>query len=132
MTAMEKVRIDKWLWAARFFKTRALAKAAIEGGKVHMGGQRVKASKELKVGSELTIRQGWDEKQIQVDALSDKRRGAPEAAALYTETEQSIIERERRAAERKAAGSSHFPPDQRPNKKQRRQIHRFQREQELD
>ena len=132
MTVMEKVRIDKWLWAARFFKTRALAKAAIEGGKVHLGGQRVKASKELKVGSELTIRQGWDEKQIQVDALSDKRRGAPEAAALYTETEQSVIERERRTAERKAAGSSHFPPDQRPNKKQRRQIHRFQREQELD
>ncbi len=129
---MEKVRIDKWLWAARFFKTRALAKAAIEGGKVHMAGQRVKASKELKAGTELTIRQGWDEKQIQVDGLSDKRRGATEAAALYTETEQSIIERERRAAERKAASSSHYPPDQRPNKKQRRQIHRFQREQELD
>jgi len=129
---MEKVRIDKWLWAARFFKTRALAKAAIEGGKVHMAGQRVKASKELKVGIELTIRQGWDEKQIQIDALSDKRRGAPEAAALYSETEQSIIERERRAAERKAASSSHYPPDQRPNKKQRRQIHRFQREQEFD
>lgn len=129
---MEKVRIDKWLWAARFFKTRALAKAAIEGGKVQMGGHRVKASKELKAGTELTIRQGWDEKQVRVEALSDKRRGAPEAAALYTETEQSINERERRAAERKATGSSHYPPDQRPNKKQRRQIHRFQREQELD
>lgn len=129
---MEKVRIDKWLWAARFFKTRNLAKTAIEGGKVHMGGQRVKASKELTVGTELSIRQGWDEKQIRVDALSDKRRGAPEAAALYTESGQSIIERERRAAERKAEGSSHYPPDQRPNKKQRRQIHRFQREQELD
>ena len=129
---MEKVRIDKWLWAARFFKTRALAKAAIEGGKVHMAGQRVKASKELNVGIELTIRQGWDEKQIRVDGLSDKRRGAPEAAALYTETEKSIIERERRAAERKAASSNHYPPDLRPNKKQRRQIHRFQREQELD
>ena len=129
---MEKVRIDKWLWAARFFKTRSLAKAAIEGGKVHIGGQRVKASKELTVGTELSIRQGWDEKQIRVNTLSDKRKGAPEAAALYTETEQSIIERERRAAERKAAGSSLYPPDQRPNKKQRRQIHRFQREQELD
>ncbi|MBQ0721565.1 MAG: RNA-binding protein [Gammaproteobacteria bacterium] len=129
---MEKVRIDKWLWAARFFKTRALSKAAIEGGKVHVGGQRVKASKELTAGTELTIRQGWDEKQIRVDALSDKRRGAPEAAALYTETEQSILAREQLAAERKAASSSHYPPDQRPNKKQRRQIHRFQREQELD
>lgn len=129
---MEKVRIDKWLWAARFFKTRALAKVAIEGGKVHIAGQRVKASKELKTGTELTIRQGWDEKQIQVDALSDKRRGAPEASALYTETEESIIARERRAVERKAASNSHYPPDQRPNKKQRRQIHRFQREQELD
>jgi len=129
---MEKVRIDKWLWAARFFKTRSLAKAAIEGGKVHMGGQRVKASKELTLGTELTIRQGWDEKLIRVDTLSDKRKGAPEAAALYTETEQSIIERERRATERKAASSSHYPPDRRPNKKQRRQIHRFQREQEFD
>mgnify|MGYP003385451893 FL=1 len=129
---MEKVRIDKWLWAARFFKTRALAKAAIEGGKVHMAGQRVKASKELKTGTQLTIRQGWDEKEIRVDALSDKRRGATEAAALYTETEQSLLERERRAAERKAASSSHYPPDQRPNKKQRRQIHRFQRDQNLD
>ena len=111
---MEKVRIDKWLWAARFFKTRALAKVAIEGGKVHIAGQRVKASKELKTGTELTIRQGWDEKQ------------------MYTETEESIIARERRAVERKAASNSHYPPDQRPNKKQRRQIHRFQREQELD
>ncbi len=129
---MEKVRIDKWLWAARFFKTRALAKTAIEGGKVRIAGQRVKASKELKTGIELTIRQGWDTKQVRVDALSDKRRGASEAAALYTETEQSLLERERRAAERKAASSSHPPPDQRPNKKQRRQIHRFQREQKLD
>ena len=73
---MEKVRIDKWLWAARFFRTRALAKKAIEGGKVRIGGQRTKPSKEVKVGEVLIIRQGWDEKEVVVDNLSDQRRGA--------------------------------------------------------
>ena len=98
----EKLRLDKWLWAARFFKTRSLAKAAIEGGKVHLGGQRVKVSREIQVGDELQIRQGWDEKVIVVEALSDKRRGAPEAQGLYKETEESVKKREEAAAARKA------------------------------
>ncbi len=88
-----KVRLDKWLWAARFFKTRSLAKQAIEGGKIHCDGQRVKPSKEISVGITLTIRQDLDEKIISVIALSDQRRGAPEAALLYVETEASILER---------------------------------------
>ncbi len=123
----DKVRIDKWLWAARFFKTRNMAKEAIDGGKVHCDGQRVKPSKEAVVGLELTIRQNWDEKTVVIKALSDQRRGAPEAALLYEETESSIALREKRAAERKAGLGSFIVSDHRPNKKERRHIHRFQR-----
>jgi len=121
----KKLRLDKWLWAARFFKTRSLAKAAIDGGKVHMTGQRVKASKEISVGDTLQIRQGWDEKMVQVKALSGQRRGAPQAQLLYEETPQSRAKREAQAAARKAAGGMIDRPAQRPSKKQRRQIHRF-------
>ena len=121
----DKLRLDKWLWAARFFKTRSLAKAAIEGGKVHLGGQRVKVSKEICVGDTLQIRQGWDEKIIVVRALSDQRRGAPEAQALYEETAESVTRRESETAARKAAGGMIDRPASRPTKKQRRQIHRF-------
>ena len=121
----EKLRLDKWLWAARFFKTRSLAKAAIDGGKVHLGGQRVKVSKEVSVGDTLQIRQGWDEKVVVVRALSDQRRGAPEAQTLYEETADSLKRREADAAARKAAGGMIDRPATRPNKKQRRQIHRF-------
>ena len=123
---MDKIRIDKWLWAARFFKTRSLAKQAIEGGKVHCDSHRVKASKDIVVGAELTIRQSMDEKTVVVIALSDKRRGAPEAEKLYSETDRSQAKRESYAAERKAAGAG-LNRDARPNKKQRRQIHRFVR-----
>src|SRR5690606_23228334 len=96
-----RVRIDKWLWAARFFKTRNLAKQAIEGGKIQVDGQRVKASKELTTGMHLTIRQGFDEKQVVVRALSGQRRGAPEAALLYEETADSRERREAQALQRK-------------------------------
>lgn len=122
-----KVRIDKWLWAARFFKTRNLAKQAIEGGKIHCGGQRVKASKEITTGLYLTIRQDLDEKTVLVTGLSEQRRGAPEAALLYQETEESRTQREERAAQRKAGMGSYIISDHRPNKKERRQIHRFER-----
>lgn len=123
--AMAKVRIDKWLWAARFFKTRNLAKQAIDGGKVHLDGQRVKASKDITVGMTLVVRQGWDEKEVVVCALSEQRRGATEAQQLYFETEQSVAKRELNATQRKLAGAFAAAPEQRPNKKQRRQIHRF-------
>jgi ribosome-associated heat shock protein Hsp15 len=122
---LEKLRIDKWLWAARFFKTRSLAKAAIEGGKVQLAGHRVKVSREIAVGDQLRIRQGWDEREIIVKALSDQRRGAPEAQALYAETEASIERREAEAAARKAAGGMIERPMRRPSKRERRQIHRF-------
>ena len=124
------VRLDKWLWAARFHKTRSLAKQAIEGGKVHYNGQRVKTSKQVEVGAELRIRCGWDEKTIKVLALSEQRKGAPEAALLYEETAESLEYRQTKAAERKAANITSADFVARPNKKQRRQIHRFKRQSE--
>jgi len=121
---MDKVRIDKWLWAARFFKTRSLAKAAIEGGKVHIDGNKSKASRQLELGTILSIRQGFDVKVVEVTGLSEQRRGAPEALLLYNETAESVTLREQNAAQRKAVNSSPAS-DGKPNKKQRRQIHRF-------
>lgn len=120
----DKIRLDKWLWAARFFKTRALAKEAIEGGKVHCQGERCKPGKEPKVGDELTIRQGFDERRVRVEALSAVRRGATEAQALYSETSDSVLKREQAAALRKA-GALGVTTDGRPSKKQRRQIEHF-------
>ncbi len=123
--AKEGVRIDKWLWAARFFKTRNLAKNAIEGGKVKVDGQRPKPSRDLAVGDMLEIRQGREDKTVEVLALSDQRRGAPEAATLYRETPESRERRERDAELRKLGRDNRLDPGGRPSKKQRRQIHRF-------
>ncbi|HAB90961.1 MAG: RNA-binding protein [Thiopseudomonas sp.] len=120
----EKVRLDKWLWAARFYKTRALAKEAIEGGKVHCRGERCKPSKEPKVGDELVLRAGYDERTVVIEQLSAVRRGAPQAQLLYRETDESISAREK-AAELRKAGALGIQTDGRPTKKQRRQIHRF-------
>lgn len=119
-----KVRLDKWLWAARFFKTRALAKAAIEGGKVHCKGERCKPGKEPKIGEELVIRAGFDERTVVIRALSAVRRGAPEAQLLYEETAESLARREKAAAMRKA-GALGVETDGRPSKKQRRDLQRF-------
>ena len=121
----QPVRFDKWLWAARFFKTRALAKQAIEGGKVHYNGARTKVSKTVEIGATLTIRQGWDEKTVVIKALSDQRRGADIASQLYEETQESISKRTLNADQRKLQRASMAAPEHRPNKKQRRQIVRF-------
>ena len=120
----DKVRLDKWLWAARFYKTRALAKAAIDSGKVHCRGERCKPGKEPRVGDELQIRVGLEERTVEVKALSVVRRGAPEAQTLYAETEQSIAKRENAAALRKA-GAMGISTDGKPTKKQRRQLHQL-------
>ena len=119
-----KVRIDKWLWAARFFKTRAKSREAINGGKVHVNGQRVKPSKELEPEDQLEIRQGWDEKTIIVKAVSAQRKAAPEAQLLYEETAESIAKRETEVEQRKAAGQ-HVASKGRPSKRDRRLIHQF-------
>jgi len=120
-----KIRIDKWLWAARFYKTRSLCKQSIESGKVRYNGQRTKTSKYVEIGAELTIRCGWDDRTVIVTGLSDQRRGAPEASALYRETEQSRQLRAQEAASRRAAGNTGGFPAGKPTKKQRRQIHSF-------
>lgn len=120
----DKVRLDKWLWAARFYKTRALAKAAIESGKVHHRGERCKPGKEPRVGDEYAIRTGFDERTVVVQALSSVRRGAPEAQALYAETQASIAKRETAAAQRKA-GALGVSTDGKPTKKQRRDLFKF-------
>ena len=125
-----KIRLDKWLWAARFFKTRALAKGAIEGGKVHYEGQRCKVSKTVDVGAKLTIRQGFDEKIVIIKALSEQRRGAPEARLLYEETPESIKARMDKAEYRKVVKASQAAPDHKPNKKERRDMRRFEHNQD--
>ncbi len=122
---MNSVRLDKWLWAARFFKTRGLAKKAIEGGKVHYNGARAKTSKTVEVGALIRVPQGWELLEVEVVALSDQRRGAPEARALYRETEESAVRREREAEARRLTNQAMQHPLKRPDKKQRRDIRRF-------
>ena len=121
----EAVRLDKWLWAARFYKTRTIAKEMIDGGKVHYNGQRSKPNKIVEVGATLKVRQGSDEKEIVVLALSTQRRGAPEAQRLYRKTEQSLANREKLAIARKMNALSMPHPDRRPDKKERRDLLKF-------
>jgi ribosome-associated heat shock protein Hsp15 len=118
------VRLDKWLWAARFFKTRTLAKSAIENGKVLIDGQKCKPSRTIGGNETLSIRRGDEVIEVVVVMLSEQRRGAPEAQKLYQETSESIARREQLAADRKVLRDS-MPISVRPNKKQRRQIHKF-------
>ncbi|MGI9300390.1 MAG: RNA-binding S4 domain-containing protein [Luminiphilus sp.] len=125
---MDRLRVDKWLWAARFFKTRSIAKTAIEGGKVHLSGQRVKVSREICVGEVLVIKQGWDEREIIVKALSDKRGSAPAAQILYAETDASIARREREAQVRKAAGGAVARPTNKPGKHERKALERLRKQ----
>ena len=131
MAENNEVRLDKWLWAARFYKTRSIAKAMIEGGKVHYNGQRAKVSKTVEVGARIKLRQGSDEKEIEVIALSDQRRGAPEAQLLYQETTQSVKKREEMAWARKNNALSMPHPDRRPNKKERRDLLKFKHQDEF-
>lgn len=122
-----RMRLDKWLWAARFFKTRQLAIDAINGGKVHLNGQRAKPGKEIGVGAKLRISKDqyiWD---VTVQALSSQRRPATEAVLLYEETPESITRRQAEVDRRRDERSLSLQPETRPNKKERRQIHRFKR-----
>lgn len=122
----ESMRVDKWLWAARFFKTRSIAKAAIEGGKVHQNGDRVKVSREVRIGMQLTIQQGFERKTVIIKALSNVRGGAPMAQQLYEETPESITQRELLSTQRKMHNLAR--PDHRPSKKDRRDITRFRQQ----
>ena len=125
MADSEDVRLDKWLWAARFYKTRSIAKVMIEGGKVHYNGQRAKTGKLVEIGAKIKLRQGYEEKEIEVLKLSDQRRGAPEAQLLYRETTESVKKREEMAWARKNNALSMPHPERRPNKKERRDLLKF-------
>ena len=125
---MDRLRVDKWLWAARFFKTRSIAKTAIEGGKVHLDGQRVKVSREICVGEILVVWVGWVELEVVVLGLSAQRGPAPIARELYEETSASIEKREREARARKAAGGAVARPTQKPGKHQRKALERLRKQ----
>lgn len=123
----ERVRLDKWLWAARFFKTRALATAAVTGGRVHVSGQRVKPSRAIHPGETLRIQRDVNEYVVIVRALSERRGPPKEAALLYEETAESRQQREEQAEQRhlQASAFPHF--EGRPTKQDRRRIVRFTR-----
>lgn len=118
-------RLDKWLWAARFYKTRAIAKQMIDGGKVFYNNQRTKSGKSVSIGDIITVRQGYDEKDVIVVELADKRRDATFAQTLYQETEESILRREKNTLARKQGFLLNPASDTKPDKKQRRQIRQF-------
>lgn len=122
------VRLDKWLWAARFYKTRSIARSMVDGGKVHYNDQRSKPSKIVELGAKLRVRQGNEEKTIIIEKISDHRRGAPEAQTLYSETPESITKREEDAKKHKLNALYSPSPDKRPDKKQRRSIIRFKQQ----
>jgi ribosome-associated heat shock protein Hsp15 len=129
------VRLDRWLWAARFFKTRAQAKAAIEGGKIdfHLGpgpGSSIKpkVSKELNPGDMLTIRRGWTPETVVVEGLSEKRGNATAASALFTELPESIERRESEVARRRMERAGLTVPSSRPTKRDRRELRRLKDE----
>ena len=116
------VRLDVWLWAARFFKTRALAKAAIENGKIDIGVQRAKPARQVRVGDTLVVVRGEETFQLQVVSLSSKRGAAPVAALLYSEDEAARALRELQRAQRAAERSGYQAPEHKPDKRARRLI----------
>ncbi len=122
------VRLDKWLWAARFFKTRQLAVEAVNGGKVHLNGQRSKPGKELRIGARLEIQKNGLRWEVLVRGLSERRGPAAQAQLLYEETPDSLARRAAELAERRLQREDIFQPGGRPNKRERRLIHRFKQE----
>ncbi len=133
---MSGVRLDRWLWAARFFKTRAQAKAAIEGGKVafhtlpaeESATSKPKVSKEVSVGDYLTIRRGWTEETVMIEALSEQRGNATAARALYTETARSVERREAEVARRRMERAGLVLPTSRPSGRDRRELRKIKEE----
>lgn len=120
-----RTRIDKWLWAARFFKTRSLAQDAVENGRVRIGGDRVKSSRDVKVGDTLDIQVGEYTWTVSVLALSDRRGPAPVARLLYSEDPESQAAREKRMETRQWVADPGSAIKGRPTKRDRRLIHRF-------
>ena len=124
----DSARVDKWLWAARFFKTRALAREAVKGGKVRIDGHRVKPGRNLKQGDRLTIRRGEEEYLVTVQDLSDRRVSATLVQEKFTEDPAGKARRETAAGQRRLDFKSRADRQRRPDKRQRRQIIRFTRD----
>ncbi|WP_018871156.1 MULTISPECIES: RNA-binding S4 domain-containing protein [unclassified Thioalkalivibrio] len=128
-TPASSLRLDKWLWAARFFKTRALATEAVSGGKVHVNGERCKPARKLHPGDRVRVHKGSWSMEVDVVALDDRRRPATEAEQLYTETPESRESREQEASRRRLEREARAPaPSGRPDKRERRKIRRFVRQ----
>ena len=125
-----RLRLDKWLWAARFFRTRAQAKQAIDAGRVHVNGARAKPAREIDAGCELLIRRGDEEFTVLVVGLSAERRGAPEAQLLYAETPASVMRRDEQRKQRRMASFGTIAPANRPTKKDRRDFERWRQSQD--
>lgn len=123
--SQQDIRLDKWLWAARFYKTRAIAREMIEGGKVHYNGQRTKPGKHVELNAQLAVRQGNDVRTVIVTGISDRRGSATDAQQLYSETPESIGKREAQAVARKLNALTMPHPDRRPDKKERRHLIKF-------
>ena len=119
------VRLDKWLWAARFFKTRSVAREAVSGGKVHLNGNRAKPGRSLNVGDELRVQRGEEEYTVTVAELSVRRGPASVARTLYEESEESFVKREKLAGQRKLEHQQNATRERRPDKRQRRRLVRF-------
>lgn len=128
-TSLDSSRIDKWLWTARFFKTRSLAAEAVSGGKIHVEKQRIKPSKEIKVGTNLQIYKEGFEWNVTVKSIAKQRVSAKEAVLLYEENIESIEKRQKQAQQRREERQflGFHKPEHRPNKKNRRLIHQFKR-----
>ncbi len=123
----DKVRVDKWLWAARFFKTRSLASKMVSGGHVHLNGGRVKSSRTVQVGDRLQIKRGVEEFTVVVLTLSSRRGPATVARTLYEESEESITLREEAREQRRLVRAPASRPEGRPGKRDRRKIREFLR-----
>ncbi|UTP73099.1 ribosome-associated heat shock protein Hsp15 [Alteromonas sp. LMIT006] len=117
-----EVRLDKWLWAARLFKTRSLARTSVQAGKVHYNGQRTKPSKVVELGATVKVPAGYDTKELVINEIVEQRRGAALVQDMYRETQSSVEQRERNAQARKLSAFHSPKPETKPDKKQRRQI----------
>ena len=124
----KSVRLDKWLWAARFFKTRSIARDAVQSGKVQYNGQRSKPGKIVELGASIKVPQGFDLKDLVVLQVKEQRLGAPHAQLMYQETQASETQRASNAEARKLSAFHSPKPDHRPDKKQRRQIIQFKQQ----
>ena len=121
----DRIRLDQWLWAARFFRTRAMAKTAIDTGKVAVGGQRGKPSRPVRTGDRIRLSRPFFEMEVEVLALSDTRKDASAAALLYTETPESLLQRTQMLVARKLARAGLIPPPTKPDKHERREIRKL-------